>query len=154
MPRKRTGAVEFRGGCWHARVTQNDGSRPWIAMPGIPKDDEATARAVAAEMSIQAKNAVPASRGESVSKDAETPSIADESTRNDVLNRPTGNRSHGAESSLESALSKAILLAAQAGEWETVQVLTHELSARRRAATGVRSDLEAVPSPKERRPSK
>ena len=91
---------------------------------------------------------------ESVSKDAETPSIADESTRSEVLNRPTDNRSRGAESSLESALSKAILLAAHAGEWETVQVLTHELSARRRAATGVRSDLEAVPSPKERRPSK
>jgi integrase len=75
MARQATGTIDWRVGkdgvpCWHARVSLADGSRPWVAMPGIPRGAEAAARVMARKVSrrMRQTGAVPAWTGETVNE--------------------------------------------------------------------------------------
>ncbi len=67
---KKQGSVEWRDGCWKARISYPDGTRPWVPMPGIPQTDEERARSMAVLMQCRAKAGpfVPEARGETVNE--------------------------------------------------------------------------------------
>jgi integrase len=47
---KAPGSVEWRGGCWYARLRLPTGERKRVPMPGIGRDDGARAKSIAASM--------------------------------------------------------------------------------------------------------
>lgn len=56
MARKPTGTVEWRGDHWRARITLEDGSRPWLDLPAsIGEHERERAKAKAAELAAYAR---------------------------------------------------------------------------------------------------
>ncbi len=68
MSREIKGTVKFRSGVWQVLATQQDGSRKWFPIPGVPELASETARTVGAHMArmIRRGEFVPNDRGETV----------------------------------------------------------------------------------------
>jgi integrase len=70
MSKEAKGTVEWRSGAWHARVTMPDKTRPWVRIPGIPKEEREKAVRMAAIIASRSRaiGAAPSIREETVSE--------------------------------------------------------------------------------------
>lgn len=73
MARPPTGTVQWSGDHWRARVTLEDGSRPWLDLPrSIGRDDRERAQAKARELAVYVREHGVRRTGDGLAGDAET----------------------------------------------------------------------------------